>query len=96
MKAILVIDIPEEYMGSDIDVRLYGKNQTIHERYVNKLRPMPNKLPLESGSIMNTFKESTKYKHIGWNDCLDEILGDELKDEDLPLESIRVEKKNDK
>ena len=40
MKAILVIDIPEEYMGSDIDVRLYGKNQTIHERYVNKLRPI--------------------------------------------------------
>lgn len=40
------------------------------------LKPMPKKLPIESGSIMNTFKESTKYRHIGFNQCVDEILGE--------------------
>ena len=41
-KAILVIDMPEDYMGSNIDVKLYGKTQTVHERYVNKLDHYPN------------------------------------------------------
>ena len=69
MKAILVIDMPEEYMGSDIDVRLYGKNQTIHERYVNKLRPMPNRMPFDEAFKMEDYV-------VGWNACLDEILGE--------------------
>ena len=55
MKAILVVDIPEEYMGSDIDVKLYGKNQTIHERYVNKLRPID----------LDAIEEENPYKIIG-------------------------------
>lgn len=69
MKAILVIDMPEEYMGSNIDVKLYGKYQTIHERYVNKLRPLPTKKQDEKRWYSEDYS-------IGWNACLDEILGD--------------------
>ena len=72
MKAVLVIDIPEEYMGSDIDVKLYGKYQTIHERYVNKLRPLPEELIPEM-VMGNAY--AMEYA-IGWNDCLDAITGE--------------------
>lgn len=43
MKAILVVDIPEDYTGSVISVNLYGRNnKLIHEIHTNKLRPIPN------------------------------------------------------
>ena len=87
MKAILVIDMPENCIDCPLHQRYCGavcralEKEHTDDRFYQKeewcpLRPMPNKLPLESGSIMNTFKESTKYKHIGWNDCLDEIMGE--------------------
>ena len=69
MKAILVIDLPEEYMGSDIDVKLYCKNQTIHERYVNKLKPMPQFIWHEEGKE----NECEEWYKNGWNYCLEEI-----------------------
>lgn len=69
-KAILVIDIPDEYVGSNIDVNLYGKNHTIHERYVNKLKLMPEKMRTNADDI-----EEDSY-WSGWNECIDEILGE--------------------
>ena len=63
MKAILVIDVPDDYIGSMIDVVLYGKGKTVHEKYVNQLKPMPERLPEISGNI----------RYFGWNDCLEEI-----------------------
>lgn len=65
MKAVLVIDIPEEYMGSIIDVKLYGKTQTVNETYVNKLRPLPKR-----------YDEGQMREQKGWNACLDEITGE--------------------
>ena len=68
-KAILVIDKPKDCFTCELG----GSKVCIGGC---PLKPLPDKLPLESGSIMNTFKESTKYKHIGYNACLDDIFGD--------------------
>lgn len=69
MKAILVIDMPESYMGSVIDVKLYGKEKVVHEHYVNKLKPLPQKVEMD-------FNEYYEGMADGWNDCLDEIVGE--------------------
>lgn len=89
-RAILILDkMPENcmncrlrYKDGDTDewfrFRCHiSEDQIPKEGKLNNcpLKPMPRKLPIESGSIMNTFKESTKYKHIGYNKCIDEILG---------------------
>lgn len=65
MKAVLVIDIPEDYTGSVISVNLYGRNnKLIHENHINKLRPLPHKL--QADWYTDGYKE-------GFNACLDEI-----------------------
>ena len=89
MKALIVIDMPDDAKLDEwfAKIQLDRMRVPISEMYgvifdktkvLNfvPLRPMPKKRPLESGSITNTFKESTKYKHIGYNTCLDEILGE--------------------
>lgn len=92
MKAILVIDMPEEYMGSNIDVKLYDKTQTIHERYVNKLKPMPQKKvvtvkrieDIQSYSITEVadkisakiILKTNEVFAFGWNACLDSVIGE--------------------
>ena len=91
MKAVLIIDMPEEYMGSNIDVKLYGKYQTVHERYVNKLRPLPSKKDvtvkriedIQSYSITEVadnisariILKTNEIFALGWNACLDTIIG---------------------
>lgn len=72
MKAVLVIDVPEEYFGSVVDVRLYGKEKTVHEKYVNKLKLMPTYDWHEEGKE----NECEEWYRNGWNACLDEILGE--------------------
>lgn len=69
MKAVLVIDLPEEYMGSVIDVKLFGKDKVVHEHYVNKLKPLPQKVEMD----MNEYYEGMA---DGWNACIEEILGE--------------------
>ena len=70
MKAILVIDIPEDYTGSVISVNLYGRNnKVIHENYINKLRPLPHSKQIENRWFSDDYSK-------GWNDCLDEITGE--------------------
>lgn len=71
MKAVLVIDMPEDYMGSVIDVRLYGSEQIVHEKYINKLKPMPTYDWHEEGKE----NECEEWYRNGWNACLDEIEG---------------------
>ena len=75
MKAILVIDLPEEYIGSDIDVKLYGKNHTIHERYVNKLKLMPDKIPqiIVNERWSSSYSDAQQNYRLGWNNCIDEL-----------------------
>ena len=80
MKAILVVDLPEEYVGSVIDVKLYSKTNVVHEyheQYVNKLKPMPQKrYSLECGdSDGNKWREPSEYD-MGYNKCIDDILED--------------------
>jgi len=82
-KAILVIDIPEDYTGSVISVNLYGRNnKVIHEIHTNKLRPLPQNVKagderfwkLKDGCIA---KEHIHYEFAnGWNACLNEITGE--------------------
>ena len=67
MKAILVIDIPDE--------NLWKASNDIYERmkgYKCSLKPMPEK---EHPMMM---KEGTYFRayDTGWNDCIDEIIGE--------------------
>lgn len=72
MKAMLLVDIPEDYTGSVISVNLYGRNnKLIHEIHTNKLRPLPKKL----NETELVFGEIHGYRG-GWNDCLDAITGE--------------------
>lgn len=64
MKAILVLDVPEDYTGSVICAFLYSKERTIHEIHTNELRPLPHKLQAEW--YTDGYKE-------GFNACLEEI-----------------------
>ena len=77
MKAILVVELPEEYDGSVIDVELHSKTNVAHERYVNKLKPMPQKK--DENAKLNSWELTGIYnaESRGYNKCLDEILGEE-------------------
>lgn len=77
MKAILVVDIPEDYTGSVISVNLYGRNnKLIHENYINKLRPLPQKKEETFAYwIARGCNDPESYIN-GWNACLDEITGE--------------------
>lgn len=73
MKAILVIDIPEDYTGSVISVNLYGRNnKVIHEIHTNKLRPLPK----EKVKVEPIEADIDKGIRAGWNACLEEITGE--------------------
>lgn len=73
MKAILLIDIPDDYIGSVISVNLYGRNnRVIHEIHTNELRPLPDEIKVNPHKMS---LHGIDYA-IGWNDCLDEITGE--------------------
>ena len=74
MKAVLLIDVPEDYTGSVICAFLYGKKRTIHEIYTNKLRPLPKKKPVSYHDDLYGDIEKN-FNNIGWNACLEEIEG---------------------
>lgn len=85
-KSILVIDTPmscedcELCTNGYICLRLGEVDESVENGTIDlrcPLKPMPQKLSIESGSITNTFKDSTKYMHIGYNDCIDELLGEQ-------------------
>lgn len=77
MKAILVVDIPKEYIGSDIDINLYCKDgNVIHEKCVNKLKLMPEKKILDEELFMSGNFRLIQARFTGWNDCIDTITGE--------------------
>ena len=91
MKAILVIDVPADYAGSVISVNLYGRNnKVIQEIHTNKLRLLPQKIEVEVNDIEDIMHtdfsienlcakirlDTDKLFSLGWNACLDEILGE--------------------
>lgn len=85
MKAILVIDMPEcccacDYCNSFGMCKYAGNVEDAFYRglrYIKcPLKPIPQKKELEESgnSLIDDCKE---YYIDGWNDCLDEILGEE-------------------
>lgn len=76
-KAILVVDIPKDFENREpyfVEGSLfcyvktnYGKYRYVCDLDKTKLKPMPQK------EIVRGFD---RYEE-GWNDCLDEILGEE-------------------
>ena len=80
MKAILVIDVDDKTKIEFYDVRvwLYNKTTGLDKLYQNvQLKPMPKKKSVicNKGVGKKTHYEESKYV-IGFNDCIDEILGD--------------------
>ena len=79
MKAILVIDIPDEYNNKDIYVlhEIYEYKTNRYERIeeykegLKLLKPMPEHNWHEEGIE----DECLEWYKNGWNDCIDEILG---------------------
>ena len=74
MKAILVIDLPDnlnkaiEDIRVDIKANLYG-NEILDWRN-QRIKPMPEKMGEYKDQCLNNYA-------LGWNACIDELVGDE-------------------
>ena len=90
MKAILVMEMPSScekcrlhsFVGKDCDVvcQAKGTTQSYEDAYNGKpdwcpLKPMPDKKVL-SGDVADIQKMGKELMDIGYNACIDEILGD--------------------
>lgn len=83
MKAILIIDVEDntkfdkaiaDITFHDLKFNLPPINIGVRKWYQNvRLKPMPHKFEMEYADWQVISKPYTK----GWNDCLDEILGEE-------------------
>lgn len=85
-KAILVIDVPKGYRVEDLCIcdaelrhsRTYGL--LYHVKRLDpilELKPMPEKMtPEEYAEKLNAWSGDYYENVIGWNACIDEILGD--------------------
>ena len=73
-KAILVINIPNEYPLEELkaNVLITHKGNWLCKRHRKKLKELPKKLKGNDNDNWHKidFKE-------GWNDCLDEIMGED-------------------
>lgn len=70
MKAILVIDVPEEYELDQLAVNyiLYSVEGKILDGDMGReLKPMPEPMPKDNSNEVNLGFE------LGWNNCLEEI-----------------------
>ena len=75
MKAILVIDIPKGYEADQLAVNylLYSVDGKVLDGDMGKeLKPMPNK-KIQDGRETDQIYGC----YVGWNACIDEILGEE-------------------
>ena len=74
MKAILVIDIPDNLKNhlNEVKVDVIGtlNGQELFHRLNQPLKPLPQKMRTDEDDI-----EEDSYWQ-GWNECLDEILGE--------------------
>ena len=69
MKAILVVDIPDKHNIEEIrvDIQANSYGEEILDWRNQTLIPMPQK---------REFADENKIYKAGWNDCIDEILGE--------------------
>lgn len=78
MKAILVIDIPNDLSLSDLYISggLWEAGQEdgwAYEFQAEDIKPMPKKRPVHYNDEI--FGEVENLTNMGWNDCLEEIGG---------------------
>ena len=73
MKAILVIDIDEKYIG-EIGNKIRFFNQTYDCKW--KLKPIPQKRILPKEMVDGTNYGEEPWFSDGYNACIDEILGE--------------------
>ena len=85
MKAMLVIDLPDYLDEHDIpellcNIKVIQDDEYIFSRHFLKLKPLPqkNKYDVEKYATVDYENEETlgHYLNIGWNACIDEILGE--------------------
>ncbi len=75
MKAILVIDVDDEYIYKEVSLIKFTDDNAI---YCNKkLKPMPQKRILPHHMVDYTNYGEEPWFTDGFNACIDEILGEE-------------------
>ena len=78
MKAVLVIDIPNELDVNDllIDycVHTKGEYKTIRKGGNHPIKPMPERK--DEGSVLKPLPFEVYMYRYGFNECLDEIMGE--------------------
>lgn len=81
MKAILILDYIDEEdieeLRADVILDLYGDSYGFYKNMT--LKPMPKKKDIYENIPVAIFVkgEQVDAYSIGWNDCIDAILGDE-------------------
>lgn len=91
MKAILVVDIPDDiWTNKEEDLGMYAEvwskridDGWCGEYYIDSLKPIPNKRKtVEENKEFNVDEEEAleliamTFLDSGWNACIDEILGE--------------------
>ena len=77
MKAVLLIDIPDDLTMEDLDVCGEISSNRIDDGWFRELRkedlkPMPEKKPVSYHDDLLGDVEKN-FNNIGWNDCIEEI-----------------------
>lgn len=70
MKAILVINVPEDDIGKEASVMYLGNDRWLRSIEFIPIKPMPNKIDPKNEMDFTIY--DTRYRE-GWNDCLKEI-----------------------
>lgn len=77
MKAILVIDVDDKYLGKEISIIKFADNNAIY--CSEELKPLPPKITKEYWTCEDgTERYDAKWRKCearGYNACIDEILG---------------------
>lgn len=79
MKAVLVVDLLGDYnldeLKAYVEVSFKDNNQILCGLFNKELKPMPKKIHREVTSLIDYVSSSNQYV-CGFNDCIDEILGE--------------------
>lgn len=79
MKAVLVVDVPDDFKfkKSFADITLFDGKHRMWKR-IAKIRPLPKKQVEQKYDIASEYDQYYIDEYAtGWNDCLDEIVGKE-------------------
>ena len=74
MKAILVIDIPNETNINELERMMKDGERASIVCNVLKIKQIPEKKDIKS--ILQYRGLAEQYRKEGWNECLDEIVGE--------------------